>query len=133
MEFNFTIDGNQEKASGNPIPYHRVVGKALWLPAARRYNAWKIHVRKSFFAAYPRMMANKSLEDPPIDMELGPGSRMDIKIKYGSLLHADNDNIFKGIADALFENDKGLNGSFESSYTTDKKPIVEVKIIIKQK
>jgi Holliday junction resolvase RusA-like endonuclease len=45
-------------------------------------------------------------------------------------LHADPDNVFKGIADALFKNDKFLDGSFVSDYAPDSKGRVEISITI---
>lgn len=56
---------------------------------------------------------------------------MDIKIEWANGAHADGDNIFKGIADALFVNDKQVSaGSFESKMSEDKVGKVFVKIEI---
>jgi hypothetical protein len=49
----FTIKGNQEDIEGNPLPYIRVVGRALWLPHAKKYHAWKEYIRSVFFRNYP--------------------------------------------------------------------------------
>lgn len=127
--FNFTIHGNHESATGNPCPYFRVTGKALWLPGAKRYNAWKQHVRSIFYGAYPKLLFGRRLDERPLGTSPETKTRMDIKIFWANKLHADEDNIFKGIADALFENDKNLDGSFEAHYSPDKKGRVEVIII----
>jgi Holliday junction resolvase RusA-like endonuclease len=55
---------------------------------------------------------------------------MDIKIFWMNGIHGDPDNIFKGIADALFKNDKFLDGSFESHYSQDGKGRVEISITL---
>lgn len=55
-------------------------------------------------------------------------ARMDIKIAWANEHHGDPDNIFKGIADALFYDDKHLAGSFEFEHGKDGK--VEVNILI---
>jgi len=128
----FTIKGNPEDLYGNPVPYIRVVGRALWLPNARKYHAWKCYVRKSFFSGYPEYVMSDGkkllLDDQPFTTKASARSRMDIKIFWMNGIHGDPDNIFKGIADALFKNDKYLDGSFESSYTPESKGRVEVSI-----
>ena len=57
-------------------------------------------------------------------------ARMDIRIYHRNGIHGDADNIFKGIADALFKNDKYLDGSFETHYSPDGKGRVEVDITL---
>ena len=52
-KITFIVKGNQEDIHGNPVPYVRVVKRALWLPEAKRYNAWKSFVRRSFYGDYP--------------------------------------------------------------------------------
>ena len=130
----FTIKGNPDDWHGNPVPYVRVVGRALWLPAARKYAAWKSYARKSFFAEYPAYVmydCKRLLTDlQPFTTKASEKARMDLKIFWMNGLHADPDNIFKGIADALFENDKFLDGSFESDHAADSKGRVEVSITL---
>lgn len=130
----FTIKGNQDDYEGNPLPYLRVVGRALWLPAAKKYHAWKGYIRKSFFAGYPEfvMCDGKRLliDDQPLSTKASEKARMDIKIFWKNGAHADPDNVFKGIADALFKNDKFLDGSFESYYSPEEIGKVEVTITL---
>jgi ribosomal protein S9 len=146
-QFKFIIKGNQEKPDGNPIPYHRATQGSFWNPANRRYHAWKDYVRREFgsqvfgnksvkvtshnaddvFRMTGRIMKNES----PIVIPKGSEARMDIWIWWANGAHADADNVFKGIADALFENDKDLTaGSFESMVAPDKKGRVDVIIKI---
>ncbi len=146
MIINFTILGNQENPAGNPIPYTRVVGRALWTAAAKRYAAWKDYVVRSYFekenlGGMPVVLddshgkgflAIKKGARKPIN--LGTKMRMDLKIFWRDGKHGDPDNIFKGIADAIFVNDKNLDGSFVSRTACDGKGKVEVKIkILKNK
>ena len=130
----FTIKGNPEDIYGNPVPYVRVVGRALWLPGAKKYHAWKSYVRKCFYKGYPEfvMCDGKKIliDDQPLTTTASGKARMDIKIFWMNGLHADPDNVFKGIADALFKNDKFLDGSFESEYAADSKGRVEVNITL---
>lgn len=130
----FTIKGNPEDIYGNPVPYVRVVGRALWLPGAKKYHAWKSYVRRCFYKGYPEfvMCDGKKIliDDQPLTTKMSEKARMDIKIFWMNGLHADPDNVFKGIADALFKNDKFLDGSFESDYAPDSKGRVEVSITL---
>lgn len=123
----FTIKGNQEDIEGNPVPYVRVVSRALWLPSAQRYHAWKEYVRSIFFRNYPEF---SSEHVQPLNTKISERARMSIKIYWVNGAHADPDNIFKGLADALFHNDKFLDGVFESYYASDGKGRVEVEITL---
>jgi Holliday junction resolvase RusA-like endonuclease len=53
---------------------------------------------------------------------------MDIKVYWMNGNHGDPDNIFKGLADALFINDKFLDGSFETNNAPDGKGRVVITI-----
>ncbi|MBP6975160.1 MAG: hypothetical protein KBB54_04500 [Candidatus Pacebacteria bacterium] len=129
---SFTINGNQEDIYGNPIPYHRVVGRALWLPSAKRYSAWKSFVRKTFYSEYPAYLERKGkdilTQKEPLTTSPALRARMDIQVYWMNGNHGDPDNIFKGIADALFINDKFLDGSFETNNAPDGKGRVVITI-----
>lgn len=133
-KITFIVKGNQEDIHGNPIPYMRVVKRALWLPEARRYNAWKSFVRRSFFGDYPEYLirAGKHLltDLQPFTTSSGEKARMDVRIYWRNGIHGDPDNIFKGIADSLFKNDKFLDGSFETHYSPEGKGRVEIDITL---
>lgn len=116
----FTIYGNQENPEGNPIPYLRLTQNQLWMPSVRRYMNWQDHVRKAH-----RLYCGSLL-----GFSKDTKARMNLKIYWANGAHGDPDNIFKGIADALFKNDKNLDGSFVSEMASDKKGRVEVEIII---
>lgn len=124
----FTIKGNPEDLEGNPVPYVRVVGRALWLPTAKRYYAWKEYVRSIFTRNHPEYSPAERIQ--PLTTKPSERARMDIRIYWVGGVHADPDNIFKGIADALFENDKHLDGSFESRIASDGKGRVDVTITL---
>lgn len=132
-KFKFTLHGNHEDPTGNPCPYFRVTGKGLWLPGARRYNEWKQFVRSIFYGHYPKLLIGRKLNERPLGTTEDTRTRMDVKIFWKNKAHADEDNIFKGIADALFEDDKDLDGSFTHEYCPDKKGRVEVEIITQDK
>ncbi len=133
-KITFIVKGNQEDIHGNPIPYMRVVKRALWLPEARRYNAWKSFVRRSFFGDYPEYLIRAGnhllTELQPFTTSSGEKARMDIRVYWRNGIHGDPDNIFKGIADALFKNDKFLDGSFETHYSPEGKGRVEIDITL---
>ena len=133
-KISLVINGNQDDIYGNPVPYVRVVKRALWLPEAKRYNGWKSFVRRVFYKGYPEYLmraANTLLTDlQPLTTNSGEKARMDIRIFFRNGIHGDPDNIFKGIADALFKNDKFLDGSFETNYSPDGKGRVEIDITL---
>lgn len=133
-KLSFVVKGNQDDWHGNPIPYTRVVKRALWLPDAKRYNAWKSYVRRSFYGEYPAYLmraGNTLLTDlQPFKTSSASKARMDVRIFWMNGIHGDPDNIFKGLADALFKNDKFLDGSFESNYSPDGKGRVEIDITL---
>lgn len=123
----FTIKGNPDDIEGNPVPYVRVVGRALWLPKAKKYHAWKEYVRSIFYREYPEFKFESA---QPLTTKISARAKMSIVIYWVNGIHADPDNVFKGIADALFQNDKFLDGSFESHYAPDGKGRVEVEITL---
>lgn len=123
----FTIKGNPDDIEGNPVPYVRVVGRALWLPRAKKYHAWKQYVREIFHREYPEYPLG---EEQPLTTKASVQALLAINIYWADGVHADPDNIFKGLADALFKNDKFLDGSFQSHHASDGKGRVEVEIYI---
>lgn len=137
MNVKFTIYGNQDNPKGNPVPYTRVVGRALWVRGAKRYAEWKAYVQSCFFTAVDQetrkllKAGNRQIRyGKPIELPAHTDARMDLKIFWANGSHGDPDNVFKGIADALFVNDKNLDGSFESIRAPDAKGRVEVEIRI---
>ena len=131
----FTIKGNQEDKDGNPIPYHRVTRNTLWTARAVRYSEWKSYVAKQLHDHYKtlpktRQAVLKELFDFSKDKPINKTNRkiaVMIKIVYKSKTHGDSDNIFKGIADSIFQDDKYVIGSFDFSY--GKVGQVDVEII----
>lgn len=140
MKIKFTIKGNQEDPTGNPVPYVRSTRAALWRSDGRRYAAWKAYVQKQFinclielktheFVKGGNLAATFDTDTPkPIRIFSDAKARMDIKIFWKNGAHGDPDNIFKGIADALFVNDRNLDGSFKSAVSNDGQPKVEVTL-----
>ncbi|HXJ42031.1 MAG TPA: hypothetical protein VNH18_22330 [Bryobacteraceae bacterium] len=62
-----------------------------------------------------------------------PGSapaQMTMEIHWANEKHADPESVFGSLADALFENDKHVAGSFTFVHAEDKKGKVEVMITI---
>lgn len=135
MNITFNIYGNHEDPEGNPIPYVRSTQGALWRPNARRYSAWKGYVQKSLIIADFKDDAVVQIRNNMLRLgkpfEIGNRkARMDLIIHWKNNAHGDPDNIFKGIADALFWNDKNLDGSFESRLSQNNKGRVEVTLLI---
>ena len=140
MTIKFLIAGNQDDRAGNPIPKNRKTIYQRWMPDAKRYVAWKdkivgdflevvIHDRELRRRGFASAYVNKG---KPIELGAGEKARMDLKIYWKNGTHGDPENIFGAIADALFVNDKNLDGGFESRIAEDGKGKVEVEIAIQQ-
>lgn len=118
----FIIKGNQENPNGNPIPYLRTTQASQWTDKAVRYQEWKGYVVGEYIKALEKIENRKELEKyhdlsklKPI-ANTGEKIHMRLQITWGNKAHADSDNVFKGIADALFINDKFLVGEFDYEY-----------------
>ncbi len=121
--FTFTIYGNHEDKKGNPIPKLRMTQRGLWTKQAKRYRAWSDFVRSCYWFNNKNMP--ESLQKPFDKLFAG---RMDIIIYWGNEKHGDPEGIFGSIADALFENDKHLDGFFKAYHTDLNNPRVEIVI-----
>jgi len=128
--FEFTVFGNQEDEKGNPLGYHRTTQKSKWNDASQRYEAWKEHVRSAFYKKYT---GDDALENIPLSTSRERIAKMDVDIYFANDVRADVDNVWKGIADALFKNDKYvLCGSFEGKVSNEKVGWVNIKIKIQK-
>jgi Holliday junction resolvase RusA-like endonuclease len=115
--YTFKIIGNQENKKGNPIPYYRTTQRGKFTREYKRYSEWKEYI---LFDCFGRKKIN---------LKENETAEMNIKIFFSNKKHGDADNVFKGIADAIFENDKYLlKGSFESFYNDVGMVKVEIKI-----
>lgn len=124
----FTIQGNPEDEDGNPYGYKRMLKKHM-REDARKYLAWQNYVREAFEDTYPDVWMEAD-EKFPLTSTMANPVRMDIIIEWASDGHrSDADNVYKGIQDSLFRNDKYVTaGSFESSLSPEGKGRVIVKI-----
>ena len=121
MILKFKIYGNQDSKLGNAIPALRMTQRGKWSDKAQRYLMWKEYVREQYWWG----VEGKRLLSVPFTGQQCAG--LDIFIWWANRAHGDAENVFKGIADALFVNDKYLMGSFYFGYDKSK-PRVEVTI-----
>jgi hypothetical protein len=128
-EYIFRIPGNQEDPERNPVAYKRSTQGGQWDPGVRRYNAWKGYVQKHFMKAFPKEF--DPLKIHPLTTSKNKKAYMGLKIFWAGGVHGDPDNIYKGIADALFEGDKYLACSgFDFEDSPERKGRVDVVIKI---
>lgn len=121
MIYTFTINGNQENIFDNPIPYHRTTQGSKFSKGAIRYATWKQYVQKCF----EQQNNLKATVGKPITLLKGQTAEMHILITWSNQKHGDCDNVYKGIADALFVNDKELTkGSFDSTFNKKQGKVV---------
>jgi hypothetical protein len=134
-QFSFTIEGNQDDPLGNAIPKIRKTYRQQWTPEAQRYTAWKGFIQEAFLRSLVDLdfkvhIRFQRLVKKPIKLTEGEKGVMDICIFWKDETHGDPENIFGSIADALFYNDKNLDGSFKSELAKDGKGRVEIIINI---
>jgi len=129
----FIINGTQEDETANPLPKKRYTKRQQWTPGARRYQQWENYVSDIF-----REKARGSEMEPYLTRlfdrkPLDTGKlkcKMTLKIFWKGEAHGDPENIFGSIADALFVNDKYLEGEFKYEQSKEKRARVEVTIEI---
>jgi hypothetical protein len=132
MEIQFFIHGNNHDPYGNAVPKLKMTGKQQWTPKAQNYQRWKNHVVEAFeksrrtyplpedFKPKPKTVLRLGRRGmKPLDISDEYTVRMDLVIAWKNGQHGDPENIFGSIADALFVNDKNLNGSFEAQKSSD--------------
>lgn len=136
----FTVHGTQENPNGNAIPKLKMTGGQKWMTAARRYAGWKQYVQSCLLDALHKshgqdaysIAGNRMVTaGKPLLVERGKKARMEIEIFWNCDIegrHPDPENVFGSIADALFINDKNLDGSFTSAKAPDGIPRVDVLI-----
>lgn len=133
QKINFTIYGNQEDPTGNPVGYTRVLNHS-WRKDATRYMNWMQFVRTIF---YDKVLGGVKFQDYVKNKLLAPIKKSDtdyavsIKIFWKDGHHADIDNVLKGLLDALFENDKSVSAIAARAETSpEKKGRIEVEILM---
>lgn len=135
MILTFYIHGNQKDPTGNAIPYKRVLtGK--FRKDSIDYMEWKEYVRSeldksALVDGWPVNIKYTGESMPYPFFEALVKAQMHIKIYWKDKKHGDCDNVFKGIADAIFKDDKMLHaGSFTSEMSATKNGVVEVKLVL---
>lgn len=127
-KIKFTIKGNHEDPLGNPLPKIKKTRNSYWTKEAQRYAKWKTYVQMRLLDALRTHagpdewnIAKRRIAcgEKPIALPRGARAQMDIRISWKNGAHADPENVFGAIADALFENDKNLAGSFDFELADD--------------
>lgn len=133
----FTIEGNQENKVGNPLPYLRRTQGSLWSKESKRYEAWIEFVRRQCYFQTTleerwNTRGRTMRYEHPFTTSRNEYARMDVMMWFADETHADPDNIFKGLADALFKNDKHLAHSVDFGHASDGRGRVDIIITISQ-
>lgn len=128
MTYHFTLTGNQDNHHGNPVPFQRVLAQKM-RASSIRYLEWQQFVRATF-KDQCRLFSSKGTKfDAPITLGSSDQAIMAIHIVWANEQHGDADNVWKGIADALFVNDKHVVGCFTASHGTRGSFEVHIDII----
>jgi len=135
MIIKFLIEGTPDDPTGNPIPYTRTTqAAAKFSPRYKRYQRWCAWVQSAFLKQNPdktglgKYTLMMFRHGKPILLPPDVSAKVDIKILWKNKATPDGDNVFKGILDALFVNDKHVRGSYDYALSPDKKGMVEVQI-----
>lgn len=100
--YTFTLLGNHENTKGNPVPFQRVL-KQKMRPASARYLQWSSWVRGEFY----RQCGVKEIAlSGKLELARGAPVKIEMHITWADEKHGDADNVFKGIVDALLEEDR---------------------------
>lgn len=141
MNLTFEIVGTHE-GDNHALPKAKLTRGQQWTEKAQRYAAWKRHVVDAFIQAARKAKLEQSVDKRLVQVSLYPSEvtgrkpieilkaahcRMEIFISFKNGKHADPENIFGSIADALFHNDARLRGSFDFS---ENEPKAKVSISI---
>lgn len=137
MLIEFEIPGNHLDPVGNALPKVKLTRRQYWTPKAQRYSAWKKYVVSHMLFAFvsehgkiPQELVgvlHPERDEKPLIVPKGKKIYMDILIEWKDNTHADPENVFGSIADAIFQNDKDLCGSFD---VTDKRGTGKVHVRI---
>ncbi len=136
-EIKLTITGNQENKKGNPIPYYRVTSQSKFSDGTKRYHAWKGYVVATLIDWLDALPKEKRAEykelidftDKKPIKATADKIHMRLCITWADKKHGDCDNVFKGIADALFMNDKYVSGAFDYHYGDQAKVDVTITFL----
>ena len=128
-EIKLIIQGNQENPKGNPLGYKRTLNHS-WRADSTKYVEWCRYVRQNYYQQIVGKVTWKEVKDQkPLSTSKDQSVEVDMFIEYANDVRPDGDNVFKGICDALFKNDKYIMaGSFKSKYSADKTGRVEIII-----
>jgi hypothetical protein len=129
-KIRFIIHGNQKSPTGNPIPYKRTLA-GKFRKDSIDYMNWKEYVRSELDRSEQYVPTSTSSFPYHEICSSEEVAVMSIWIAWRDHKGGDGDNIFKGIADALFENDKCIvEGHFYSGMDPEKKGNVLVEICV---
>jgi Holliday junction resolvase RusA-like endonuclease len=133
----FTIHGNHEDPTGNPVPYARQTQRQLWTKQAKRYREWQNYVRAAFYQAAETNwldLAVQTLKGGRIKLPHYLAAKVSIAVFWATGNHGDLDNVLKGILDSIFVDDRNIKEiSAKSSTAPDGRGRVEVIIAIEPK
>lgn len=107
----FILEGNHKNPNGNPLGYHRTTTRQKWNPQYQDYIAYKSWVVKEFWNQVklplePNWKVDKLALEPFVEKVRG---KVKLNIQFSSEIHADSDNVVKGILDSLFKQDKEID------------------------
>lgn len=123
--FRYTVEAKDKVGNKiNPIPYQRATQNTTWKKSYQRYMDWKTLLQATFIMNFEGIQKI---------MKLGVKHPIPYKepwysfcmIYFKDRTHGDPDNVWKGVNDALFVNDKFVMGGTLYEYDSDN-PRIEI-------
>lgn len=138
--YTFTITGGGYEEMANPMPKIKLTRGQQWTDRAQNYVLWKQHVIDSYIESLVEQGQEDEIKRLEKYLVLGgkpittdkQEMHMAINIYWNGKAHADPENVFGSIADALFEQDKYLAGSFDFAHQK-KGSVPYVEVIVRKK
>lgn len=131
----FQVKGNGTDPAGNPKAKLRMTGAQSWRPEVQDYANFKREVQRA------ALRTRTEAERREIDLRMATVKRakpfilptdgrcfMRVLIGWKGHAHADPEGVYGAIADALFQNDRELDGAFVHSQAKDGIPFVAVSV-----
>ena len=134
MQFSFTINGTHEGRQKNAIPKIKKTARQYWTKEVKRYTLWRKHVQAEFLQQLKEVNGKEAVklaENVLIKLRPIPDTKKRIEVKmiiyFKGERHADPENVFGSIADALLQQDKHVKGEFDYRHV-ERDPHVDVII-----
>jgi len=125
------LRGNHRDPTGNPLGYHRQTQRGKYSPKAKDYHNWQNWVKWSWVKVHhylPEIIRLSQRAAGAYEWEGFDHYELNTYIDFKGEVHADAENVRKGIQDSLFKRDKHVWGKVEFQHRSPPGVTIEVYI-----